>query len=67
MLTKEEYENFCSILNGPRYPGPFKKGSGLYYQLETIKIQVKEYEEFMDKDHEQVFQNKVPSINGDHK
>ena len=49
MITKEEYDNFCSILNNPGYLGNFYRGSRAYLEIENMKIRVKEYEEAMNK------------------
>ena len=47
MITKEEYDKFCSILDNPGYLGKMTRGSRAYHELETMKTAIEEYEEAM--------------------
>lgn len=47
MITKEEYDKFCSILDNPGYLGKMTRGSRAYHELETMKTAIEEYEAAM--------------------
>ena len=50
MITKEEYDKFCSILDNPGYLGKMTRGSRAYHELETMKTAIEEYEMAKEQD-----------------
>ena len=68
IITKEEYDNFCSILNNPGYLGNFYRGSKAYMEIEIMKGKIREYEEALIQQQDQqngIFSNEVSKSTGE--